>query len=340
MSAIRLIPTLQRRAHLLSDPAEQRRILAALPFPRFHTTLTTNGHAALRAADRVDVLQINVGRRCNQTCRHCHVDAGPDRREVMPPEVVEACLSLLQQAEIPTLDITGGAPEMHPAFDAMVRRARALGCRVIDRCNLTITQLPNYSYLPGFLAEQGVEIIASLPHYVEAGTDAQRGDGVFAQSVAALRRLNELGYGHPASGLTLNLVTNPLGAALPAPQGALEDEWRRELQERYGIIFTQLFTLTNMPISRYLEYLAGTGELQAYMELLVQSFNPSTLDGLMCRTTLSVGWDGRLYDCDFNQMLDMALPQTIFDLTPESLAGRPIRTGAHCYACTAAAGST
>jgi radical SAM/Cys-rich protein len=332
--------TLHRRAHPLADPAAQRRLLAGLPFPRFAATLAAGGLGPLHTAAQVEVLQINVGRRCNQACRHCHVDAGPDRAEVMPPEVVEACLALLERAAIPTLDITGGAPELHPAFDAIVRRARGMGRRVIDRCNLTITLLPNYAYLPAFLAEQGVEVIASLPHYALAATDAQRGDGVFVQSIEALRRLNALGYGHPGSGLELNLVTNPVGAALPQPQAALEAEWRRELLARHGIVFSRLFTLTNMPISRTLEQLAADGELERYMELLVRSFNPATVEGLMCRTTLSVGWDGRLFDCDFNQMLDMALPQTIGDVTPEALAGRVIRTGAHCYACTAAAGST
>ncbi|NTU83651.1 MAG: radical SAM/Cys-rich domain protein [Chloroflexales bacterium] len=339
MSTISLIPTLERRAHSLASPEAQRQLLSSLPIPRFSGRLAADGLGSLRAAPTVEVLQINVGKRCNQTCRHCHVDAGPDRKEVMPAEVVEACLALLERANISTLDITGGAPEMHPDFDQIVRRARAMGRRVIDRCNLTITRLPNYAYLPAFLAEHSVEVIASLPHYAPAGTDAQRGDGVFAQSIAALQRFNELGYGR-SGGPTLNLITNPIGAELPRPQKALEQEWRRELDERYGISFTSLFTLTNMPISRYLEHLSEIGGLQAYMELLVSAFNATTLDGLMCRTTLSVGWDGQLYDCDFNQMLGMALPQTIFDVTPEGLAGRAIQSAAHCYACTAAAGST
>ena len=339
MPTIKLIPTLERRAHPLASPAAQRQLLATLPVPRFSERLVADGLGPLRAAPAITVLEINVGKRCNQTCLHCHVDAGPDRSEVMAPAVVEAALALLERANIPTLDITGGAPELHPQFDAMVRRARALGRRVIDRCNLTITQLPNYAYLPAFLAEQGVEVLASLPHYTPVGTDAQRGDGVFAQSLAALRRFNELGYGQPG-GLTLNLVTNPLEAGLPRPQAALEQEWRHELWTRYGISFTKLLTLTNMPLSRYLEHLRATGELQRYMDLLVGAFNPATLDGLMCRTLLSVGWDGQLYDCDFNQMLGLALPQSIFDVTPEALAGRVIRTAAHCYACTAAAGST
>jgi radical SAM/Cys-rich protein len=339
MAPISLIPTLRRRGHALAVPAAQLRTLEALAVPAFDATVAVNGLGSLTAAT-CEVLQINVGRRCNQTCRHCHVDAGPDRPEVMPAPVVAACLDLLERAAIPTLDITGGAPELHPAFDAIVRRARAMGRRVIDRCNLTITRLPNYAYLPAFFAEQRVEVIASLPHYAIGDTDAQRGDGVFAQSIAALQDLNARGYGRPGSGLELYLVTNPAAPALPRPQAALEEEWREALAARYGIVFTRLYTLTNMPISRYLEHLLATGELEAYMALLVAAFNPATVEGLMCRTTLSVGWDGRLFDCDFNQMLDMPLPWTIFDVTPEQLNARPILTGPHCYACTAAAGST
>lgn len=339
MSKISLIPTLQRRNHPLATAAAQRRCLAEVPIPRFGMKLSEEGAAPLRSAERIDVLQINVGRRCNQTCMHCHVDAGPDRTEVMPEAVVDACLNLLATAAIPTLDITGGAPELHPAFDSIVRRARSLGCHVIDRCNLTITGLPNYAYLPAFLAEHQVEVIASLPHYELETTDTQRGAGVFEQSLAALKRFNAAGYAQPG-GPALNLITNPVGACLPTAQAQLEAEWRRELLERYGISFTRLYTLTNMPISRYLDHLVAHGELEAYMQLLVEAFNPNTIAGLMCRTTLSVGWDGQLYDCDFNQMLAMALPQSIFEVSPADLTERTIRVGAHCYACTAASGST
>lgn len=340
MAAIRLIPTLRRQGHPLADPLAQQQMLANVPAPPFADTLAAYGLGPLRAGPRVEVLQINVGRRCNQTCRHCHVDAGPDRTEVMPPEIVAACLELLARWQIPVLDMTGGAPEMHPAFAEIVRRARALGCHVIDRCNLTIAQLPNYRYLPRFFAEQQVEIIASLPAPDPAGTDGQRGAGVFEQSLATLRELNALGYGHPGSGLLLNLIANPTGPHLPEPQETLAARWRTVLAEQYGIVFNQLYTLTNMPISRYLAYLHESGQLDDYIQLLVQSFNPATVAGLMCRTTLSVGWDGRLYDCDFNQMLDLALPHTILDVTLNDLIDRDIRTAAHCYACTAAAGST
>jgi radical SAM/Cys-rich protein len=287
---------------------------------------------------------MNVGKRCNQACRHCHVDAGPDRTEVMPPNVVDACLSLLETTDIPTLDITGGAPELHPAFRDIVRRARAAGRHVIDRCNLTITRLPNYADLPEFLAGHHVEVIASLPSIASRQTDAQRGAGVFEDSIAALQQFNTLGYGVEGTGLVLNLVTNPVGAFLPASQRALEADWKRELQRRHGIVFNRLFTITNMPISRYLQFLVDSGNLQAYMDRLVTAFNPATVEGLMCRSTLSIGWDGRLYDCDFNQMMDLGTsrdaPQTIFDATPERLAGRGIVIGHHCFGCTAGAGSS
>jgi radical SAM/Cys-rich protein len=262
----------------------------------------------------------------------------------MPDAVVDACLTWLERHDTPTLDITGGAPELHPRFRAMVQRARAAGRHVIDRCNLTITQLPNYASLPAFLAEHQVEVIASLPSFSPRQTDAQRGDGVFAQSLAALRTFNALGYGHEGSRLVLNLVTNPVGAFLPASQSALERDWKRELERRFGIVFNRLFTITNMPISRYLEFLVQSGNLQGYMEKLVQAFNPATLDGLMCRTTLSVGWDGRLYDCDFNQMLDLGVeseaPQSIFSVDTGLLAGRRVAVGRHCFGCTAGAGSS
>src|ERR687891_362231 len=289
----------------LADAATQRATLEALPLARaFDDAVGAAGHRPLRTTG-VSVLQMNVGRRCNQACRHCHVDAGPDRTEVMTPEVVDACLRFLESSDIPTVDITGGAPELHPLFRDLVRRARAAGRHVIDRCNLTITRLPSYADLPDFLAEHRVEVIASLPSFAERQTNAQRGDGVFADSIAALRRFNELGYGIDGSGLLLHLVTNPVGAFLPGSQAALELDWKRELHRRYGVTFNRLYTITNMPISRFLQFLADSGNLQAYMEKLVAAFNPAAVDGLMCRYTLSVGWDGRLYDCDFNQMIDL-----------------------------------
>ena len=354
------LPTLLNTRSPLAPPVAQRAHLAALPLARtFGEAAAAAGHATLRPA-AATTLQINVGKRCNQACHHCHVDAGPDRREVMPDDVVEACLALVAATDIPTVDITGGAPELHPRFRDMVRRSAALGRRVMDRCNLTVLTLPAYGDLAAFLAEHGVEIVASLPSYAGTMTDRQRGEGVFEQSIAALRRLNGLGYGMPDSGLELNLVTNPVGAFLPAGQAALERDWKRELQRRHGIRFNRLLTITNMPISRYLAWLEQSGNLESYMDRLVQAFNPAAVDGLMCRYTLSVGWDGRLHDCDFNQMLDLAVepsaPQTVMDLArgltapgapPASpaqalaaLQRRRIVTGPHCFGCTAGAGSS
>jgi radical SAM/Cys-rich protein len=331
------LPTLLNRRSPLAAPVAQRSMLETIALPvTFEQALAGAGTGPLRA-NEPSVLQINVGRRCNQACHHCHVDAGPDRTEVMGDEVVEAVFRVLEHSAIETLDITGGAPELHPRFREIVTRARALGRRVMDRCNLTITTLPNYADLPAFLAANGVEVVASLPSYAASQTDRQRGDGVFEKSIEALRRFNALGYGREGGELVLNLVTNPVGAFLPAAQAALERDWKRELKRRHDVDFNRLFTITNMPISRYLEWLEQSGNLESYLTRLVTAFNPATVNGLMCRFTLSVGWDGRLYDCDFNQMLDLALPHTIFDgLPPE----RAIVTGPHCFGCTAGAGSS
>jgi radical SAM/Cys-rich protein len=338
------LPTLLNTQSPLADAATQRATLEALPLARtFDDAVAGAGHHPLRTTG-ISVLQMNVGRRCNQACRHCHVDAGPDRPEVMTPEVVDACLRLLESGGIPTLDITGGAPELHPLFRDIVRRARGSGIHVMDRCNLTITQLPNYADIPEFFAAQRVEVVASLPSFAARQTDAQRGEGVFERSIAALRSFNALGYGVEDSGLVLNLVTNPVGAFLPASQRALEADWKRELRRRHGVVFNRLYTITNMPISRYLQYLLESGNLQAYMEKLVSAFNPAAVEGLMCRYTLSVGWDGRLYDCDFNQMIDLGTasgsPKTVFDASLAALTGRRIVVGPHCFGCAAGAGSS
>ena len=337
------LPTLLNTRSPLADTATQRATLESLPLRSFAGAAAAAGHSPLLATD-VSVLQMNLGKRCNQACRHCHVDAGPDRTEVMPPDVVEACLGFLESNDIPTLDITGGAPELHPQFRDIVRRARAAGRHVMDRCNLTITRLPTYADLPDFLAGHQVEVVASLPSFAARQTDAQRGEGVFEESIAALRRFNALGYGVDGSGLLLNLVTNPVGAFLPGSQSSLEADWKRELGRRYGVSFNRLYTITNMPISRFLQFLADSSNLDAYMAKLVSAFNPAAVEGLMCRYTLSVGWDGRLYDCDFNQMIDLGTahgaPQTIVDATVAALAGRPIVVGPHCFGCTAGAGSS
>ena len=336
--------TLANSRSPLADAAAQRATLRTVPLARsFADAAASAGHVPLRSA-KVEVLQINLGKRCNQACGHCHVDAGPDRTEVMPAEVVEACLAFLDSSGVPVLDITGGAPELHPQFREIVTRARAMDRHVIDRCNLTITRLPAYADLPDFLAAHQVEVTASLPSVSARQTDTQRGDGVFADSIAALRRFNGLGYGQEGSGLVLNLVTNPVGAFLPGSQAALEADWKRELARRHGVVFNQLFTITNMPISRYLQFLIDSGNLEAYLAKLVGAFNPATIDGLMCRSTLSVGWDGRLYDCDFNQMLELGTtagsPQTIGEARTAAREGRPVALGPHCFGCTAGAGSS
>ena len=341
---MRVLPTLQKQHHPLATGEAQRRRLAALPLARtFEAALAEAGLRPL-AATGIEILQINVGKKCNQTCRHCHVDAGPDRTETMPATVVDACLRVLAESTIPTLDITGGAPELHPSFRRIVATATGLGRRVIDRCNLTITRLPNYRWIPPFLAEHQVEVIASLPYFQGRQTDAQRGEGVFEESIAALRELNALGYGVPGRGLVLNLVTNPVGAFLPPDQHAAERDWKRELERRHGVLFDRLFTITNMPISRFLEHLDEKGQTEAYLSRLVQGFNPVAAAGVMCRSTLSVGWDGTLYDCDFNQMLELplgaALPRRIQDFDAVRLAGRTIALGPHCFGCTAGAGSS
>ncbi|MBW3542369.1 MAG: arsenosugar biosynthesis radical SAM protein ArsS [Planctomycetes bacterium] len=336
--------TLLRRNHELARTARQREILeTASEQPPFVRTLAGHGFGPLRA-DGIQVLQVNVGKLCNQTCHHCHVDAGPDRREIMSRETANACLAALAASDIPVLDITGGAPELTPNFRRLVTEARRLGRYVIDRCNLTILLAPGYEDLPEFLAEQQVEIVASLPCYLEQNTDAQRGAGVFRKSIAALKRLNDVGYGRPGSGLTLTLVFNPVGRELPPSQPKLEAAYRRELRTRYGVEFTRLHTITNMPISRFLEDLLQRGEYETYMQKLVEAFNPAAVAGVMCRTMISVDWRGRLYDCDFNQMLDLdlapGLPRNIREFDPARLGTRPIVTGQHCYGCTAGAGSS
>lgn len=328
-------PSLLARAHPLADPAEQRRRLAEVPIRPF---------PASPRGEVVEVLQLNLGRLCNQTCRHCHVDAGPDRVEVMSRATMEQALAFVDAAGVRTVDLTGGAPEMNPQFRWLVEQLAARGLRVIDRCNLTILQTRPHRDLPEFLAFHRVEIVASLPHFAARTTDAQRGDGVFADSIAALRRLNALGYGREGSGLRLNLVYNPGGAFLPPRQASIEPEYRRALQRDHGVVFNDLYVLANLPISRFLEFLARAGQLDAYMGRLVAAFNPATVAGLMCRSTLSVGWDGTLHDCDFNQMLALPLaegrPRHIADATADRLAGRPIVTGPHCYGCTAGQGTT
>ena len=336
------IQSLRAEGHPLGSPVRQLTLLDETRVPSFDSVLDIHGKPRLETGD-IQVLQVNVGKLCNQTCAHCHVDAGPDRRESMSREVAEQVVELFRRHPIPTLDITGGAPELNPNFRWLVEQATALGRRVIDRCNLTVLLVPSQGDLVGFLREHEVELIASLPSFRPAGTDAQRGEGVFARSVEALRLLNRAGYGREER-LTLNLVHNPVGAFLPGSQASLERDYRRELSDRYEIVFNRLYSIVNMPISRFLEHLARTGNLQAYMELLVTSFNPAAVDGVMCCTHLSVGWDGTLYDCDFNQMLslpvDHGAPRTLSGVLASETLGRKIVTRRHCFGCTAGAGSS
>jgi radical SAM/Cys-rich protein len=336
--------SLLARANPLASTGEQLRILdetkTCAPFDQ---RLATAGLHPLRATG-ISVFQINVGKLCNQTCRHCHVDAGPDRAEVMSRETAEFCIRALARTDIPTVDITGGAPELTPNFRWLVEQATALGRHVMDRCNLTVLLLPSQADLADFLAEHQVEIVASLPSYRASQTDAQRGDGVFEKSIEALTRLNRLGFGVEGSGLLLNLVYNPVGAFLPPKQDTIEAQFKRELERTHGVTFNRLYTITNMPISRFLEFLVETGNYEGYMERLANAFTPSAAAGVMCRYTLSVGWDGTLYDCDFNQMLDLpvnhGVPRHIRDFAPERLHTRQIVTRNHCYGCTAGSGSS
>jgi radical SAM/Cys-rich protein len=294
---------------------------------------------------RVETLQVNLGYRCNQSCLHCHVNAGPTRTEQMGSDTMEAVLRYLAASGAATLDITGGAPELNPHFRELSRRARALGARVIDRCNLTILEEPGQDDLAAFLAAQGVEIVASLPCYTEELVDRQRGKGVYETSIRALKKLNALGYGRPASGLTLDLVYNPQGASLPPAQGALERDYKRILGGQ-GVEFNRLYTLANMPIARFGSTLISKGQFNEYMALLRNAHRDENLDAVMCRTLVSVDWRGYVYDCDFNQMLGLPLRVAgrtrvkIDDLIGRDLDGNPIVVRDHCYGCTAGQGSS
>jgi len=294
-------------------------------------------------ASVVDTLQVNVGKLCNQACKHCHVDASPKRTEIMPREIVDDCLSILRKYKIQTLDITGGAPELNPNFRYFVTEAGKAGAKVIVRHNLTVMFEAGQEDLPEFFAANEAEVVSSLPYFLQTQTDAQRGTGVFDKSIEALRRLNAVGYGRGEK-LVLNLVYNPVGAFLPPAQASIEKDFKRELKTRYDVVFNNLFTITNMPIARYLDWLRRSKNEHVYMQKLVNAFNPATVSGLMCRSLVSVDWHGNLYDCDFNQMLDLTLengaPQTIAEFDPEKLKNRQIVTGAHCFGCTAGAGSS
>jgi len=313
---------------------------------RFAQTLAENSLSLRRA--RPEILQVNVGKICNLTCMHCHVNAGPKRKEMMTRETVDRIINWLAETDIPTVDLTGGAPEMIPDFRYFIKRTRALRLRrhVIDRCNLTILLERGYEDLSEFLATNNVEIIASMPCYSPQNVNAQRGEGVFEGSIAALRMLNSLGYGIDPE-LPLHLVYNPVGEFLPPSQAKLEADYKRELAAHFGVVFNKLYTIANLPIGRFASYLRHNNKLDDYMRLLIDAFNPATTDGLMCRNTISVGWRGEVYDCDFNQQLGMQWFSNgggkrlfLWDIDPDLLEDREIMTGDHCLGCTAGAGSS
>jgi radical SAM/Cys-rich protein len=329
-----------------SSPDADARVALAriLVMNRFADRLTDQGLSLRHTA--TEVLQVNVGKLCNLTCNHCHVNAGPKRKEIMTRETIDRIVDWLAKTEIPTLDLTGGAPEMIPDFRYFVERVRALqpARKIIDRCNLTILVEPGYEGLAEFLGKNKVEIIASMPCYSAQNVNAQRGDGVFEASISALRLLNRLGYGISPE-LPLHLVYNPVGPYLPGPQPQLEADYKRELATHFGIVFNKLYTITNLPIARFASYLRHRNQLDQYMELLINAFNPATVDGLMCRNTVSVGWRGEVYDCDFNHQLDMQWgngrgPLFLWDIDPEEIDDREILTGDHCFGCTAGSGSS
>jgi radical SAM/Cys-rich protein len=319
---------------IINQPAAQ---------PAFEHKFESIGIGPLKAG-KIEIFQVNVGKMCNQVCKHCHVDAGPDRKEIMTRETMELCLSALALSDIQTVDITGGAPEMNPDFKWFVSKIREMGKHVMVRSNLTILVSNGFEDYAQFMADNKVEIISSLPYYKSSLTDKQRGEGVFQKSVKAIKLLNELGYGKENTGLIFNLVYNPVGSFLPGSQVELEKDYKRELLKNHGLVFNYLYTITNMPISRFLDYLIASGNYESYMEKLINSFNANAAKNVMCIFTLSVGWDGQLYDCDFNQMLELNLnhggPKHIKDFNVSLLENRKIITGQHCYGCTAGAGSS
>ena len=333
--------SLMKNLPLLQDPPPFLQDGSITPF---NQSLRDRGFQSLTARS-IETLQVNIGKLCNQTCHHCHVDAGPQRTEIMSRETIDQILDVLDRSpQIAKVDVTGGAPEMNPHFEHLVKGCARLGRHVVDRCNLTVFFVKGKQHIPQFLADHQVEVVASLPCYSQENVDQQRGKGVFDRSIAALKQLNALGYGIEGSGLMLNLVYNPIGPKLPPPQASLESDYKQELLEQFGLVFNNLYTITNMPINRFLDDLKATCQTQEYFSLLLDSFNPSAIEGLMCRTLVSVGWDGRLYDCDFNQMMEIPLaapyPQTLEEFDYQVLAHRRIVTDQHCYGCTAGCGSS
>lgn len=336
------MPTLLKQKNTLSETDFQLKILDNINQIKFSEQLKKNNLFPLQPT-AIEILQINLGKLCNQTCEHCHVDAGPDRKEVMNKEVLQSCLNAARHPSIHTVDLTGGAPEMNPHFKWLVMKLSQLGKKIIVRSNLTILTYKKYLDFPQFFKEQGVIIVSSLPCYTKENVDKQRGNGVFERSIAALRKLNGLGYGKEGTGLELNLVFNPLGVSLPPSQNKLESDYKRELKQLFDIEFNQLFTITNLPVNRFLDFLLKENKYESYMNTLIDSYNPEAAKQVMCRNTLSVGWDGQLFDCDFNQMLSLGVASTarhISQFDTENLKNRNIIVGQHCYGCTAGAGSS
>jgi len=334
--------TLQKQQNDLNSPSFQVKTLENTAAIKFSAKLKEVYLFPLKPTE-IEILQINLGKLCNQVCEHCHVDAGPDRTEIMTKEVLNACIEAAKNPTIHTIDLTGGAPEMNPNFRWFVTELHALGKQIIVRSNLTILTYKKYLDIPQFFKDNKVIIISSLPCYTKDNVDKQRGNGVFERSIKALQTLNELGYGQEGTGLELNLVYNPGGASLPPEQSALELDYKRELQELFNIQFNNLFTITNLPISRFLDFLLKENKYEAYMDKLIESFNPMAAESVMCRSTISVGWDGKLFDCDFNQMLELGVASTsqnIKEFNNEQLKNRDIIFGQHCYGCTAGAGSS
>ena len=336
-----------RRVPLVNPDVQLTALEEAAPDLNFSEALRAGGVTEALHPVPLEIFQINLGKLCNMTCRHCHVDSGPDRTdENMDRRTVDACLAALDATEAHTVDLTGGAPELNPHFRYLVEACARRGKHIIDRCNLTVLLLPRNRDLPQFLADHGVEIVCSLPHYRARNTDAQRGDGTYEKSIEALKRLNAVGYGAGDPHRRLTLMSNPSGAFLAGDQAKLEREWKTALMRNHGISFDRLFCLNNMPISRFLEWLLDKGKLAAYMDTLKNAFNPAAAEGLMCRNTLSVSWDGRLFDCDFNQMLDLDLRYadgalgSIHNFDFKALASRTLVVDRFCFGCTAGAGSS
>ncbi|HEY9117868.1 MAG TPA: arsenosugar biosynthesis radical SAM (seleno)protein ArsS [Roseivirga sp.] len=341
------LATLKRAKHWLSSPEEQIKILSdheSINIPSFESKVQDMGMKSLKPIG-IDVFQVNVGKMCNQVCKHCHVDAGPDRKEIMTRETMQQILDALEGSDVKTVDLTGGAPEMNPDFRWFVEGLSALGLQIIVRCNLTIILAnPKYHDLPEFFKKHKINVVSSLPSFTARRTDAQRGDGVFSKSIDALKMLNAVGYGKEGTDLKLDLVYNPSGAYLPDEQEVLEAEFKSKLKNDFDIVFNDLYAITNLPVSRFLDYLLNTENYEEYMNELANAFNPIAAEGVMCRNMVSIGWDGYLFDCDFNQMLDLKLnhgaPNHIKDFDWNKVMSREIIINQHCYGCTAGAGSS